>query len=122
MNHPDIHILADQEELFGVATEEFLPLAIQGVSTRGHLRVYKDPEAGLAFLEPMAHHLSDYGVGSLAEIFDGDPPFTPRGCIAQAWSVSEALLGWRRSRDIPPPLILNPPEHLARIPRDRQFP
>ena len=30
-------------------------------------------------------------VGSIAEIFDAEPPFTPRGCIAQAWSVAEVL-------------------------------
>ena len=59
-----------------------------------HLRVYKDPEAAQSFLAPMAHHLADYGMGSLAEIFDGDPPFQPRGCIAQAWSVAETLRAW----------------------------
>jgi glycogen debranching enzyme len=59
-----------------------------------HLRVYRDPAAAQAFLQPMAHHLGDYGVGSIAEIFDGDPPFTPGGCIAQAWSVSETLRAW----------------------------
>jgi predicted glycogen debranching enzyme len=59
-----------------------------------HLRVCKDPTAAGAFLLPMAHHLGDYGVGSIAEIFDGDPPFTPRGCIAQAWSVAETLRAW----------------------------
>ncbi|MGF3522545.1 MAG: amylo-alpha-1,6-glucosidase, partial [Candidatus Bathyarchaeia archaeon] len=31
------------------------------------------------------------GLGTLSEIFDGDPPHTPRGCIAQAWSVAEPL-------------------------------
>jgi glycogen debranching enzyme len=45
-------------------------------------------------VEPLAHHLDDYGVGSIAEIFEGDPPFRPRGCIAQAWSVSETLRAW----------------------------
>ncbi len=59
-----------------------------------HLRVYKDLETALAFLQPLAHHLCDYGVGSIAEIFDGDAPFAPRGCIAQAWSVSETLRAW----------------------------
>jgi glycogen debranching enzyme len=59
-----------------------------------HLRVYKDPEGSLAFLEPLTDHLGDYGVGSIAEIFDGDSPFSPRGCIAQAWSVSETLRAW----------------------------
>jgi glycogen debranching enzyme len=34
------------------------------------------------------------GVGSLPEIADGAAPFTPRGCIAQAWSVGEALRAW----------------------------
>ncbi|MEZ5287335.1 MAG: amylo-alpha-1,6-glucosidase [Vicinamibacterales bacterium] len=29
----------------------------------------------------------------MSEIFDGDPPFTPRGCIAQAWGVAELLRG-----------------------------
>jgi predicted glycogen debranching enzyme len=60
-----------------------------------HLRVHGDPEAAQAFLQPMAHHLADYGVGSLAELFDGDPPFTPGGCIAQAWSVAETLRAWQ---------------------------
>jgi predicted glycogen debranching enzyme len=59
-----------------------------------HLRVYGDRAAAEAFLAPLAHHLGDYGVGSLAEIFDGDPPFAPRGCIAQAWSVAETLRAW----------------------------
>jgi len=30
-------------------------------------------------------------LGTLNEINDGDPPYTPRGCIAQAWSVAEPL-------------------------------
>jgi predicted glycogen debranching enzyme len=60
-----------------------------------HLRVHRDPAAALRLLEPVAHHLADYGVGSVAELFDGDPPFAPRGCIAQAWSVAETLRAWR---------------------------
>jgi glycogen debranching enzyme len=43
------------------------------------------------WLEPLLAHLSDFGVGSIAEIFDAEPPFEPRGCIAQAWSVAEVL-------------------------------
>jgi predicted glycogen debranching enzyme len=60
-----------------------------------HARVHGDPAAARALLEPMAHHLSDFGVGSIAEIFDGDAPFTPRGCVAQAWSVAETLRAWQ---------------------------
>jgi len=42
----------------------------------------------------VAHHLGAYGIGSVAEIFDGDPPFAPRGCPFQAWSVGEVLRAW----------------------------
>src|SRR6266568_3935212 len=37
------------------------------------------------------------GLGTLSEIFDGDAPFNPRGCIAQAWTVAEVLRSWRAS-------------------------
>ncbi|GJL58886.1 MAG: glycogen debranching protein [Nitrospirales bacterium] len=59
-----------------------------------HHRVYRHPEAALSYLNPMAHHLNDYGLGTLGEIFDGQPPFAPRGCIAQAWTVAEVLRAW----------------------------
>jgi predicted glycogen debranching enzyme len=36
-------------------------------------------------------HVEEAGLGQISEIFDGDPPHTPRGCIAQAWSVAELL-------------------------------
>jgi predicted glycogen debranching enzyme len=67
-----------------------------------HLKAYGDREVARSFLEPLAHHLADYGVGSIAEIFDGDPPFTPRGCIAQGWSVSETLRAWMEIAGGPP--------------------
>lgn len=56
-----------------------------------HLRVYQDPTAALRFLEPMADHLTADGLGTISEIFDGDAPFDPKGCIAQAWSVAQVL-------------------------------
>ena len=59
-----------------------------------HLRVYGDPMRAAAFLEPIANHLRTYGLGSASEIFDGDAPFIPRGCIAQAWTVAELLRAW----------------------------
>ena len=70
-----------------------------------HARAYGEPAAARAFLEPLAHHLDDYGVGSIAEIFDGDAPFAPRGCIAQAWSVAETLRAWQT---LSPPLAGGP--------------
>jgi len=36
-------------------------------------------------------HLREAGLGMISEIFDGDPPHHPAGCIAQAWSVAEIL-------------------------------
>jgi glycogen debranching enzyme len=66
-----------------------------GPFVKAHLRVYGDPRLALTYLQPFVHHLADHGIGSISEIFDGDPPFTPRGCIAQAWSVAEFLQAWQ---------------------------
>jgi glycogen debranching enzyme len=46
------------------------------------------------FLQPMLEVYGDSWDGSLHEIFDGDPPFAPQGCITQAWSVAEILRSW----------------------------
>ena len=46
------------------------------------------------FLEGFVRHLSEACIGSVSEIFDAEPPYTPRGCIAQAWSVAEVLRAW----------------------------
>lgn len=66
-----------------------------GPFVQAHLRVYGDPEAARAFLDPLLDHLHDFGLGTIGEIADGDPPHTPRGCIAQAWSVGAVLQAWR---------------------------
>jgi predicted glycogen debranching enzyme len=59
------------------------------------LKLYPDDRArAREFLQGLVDHLDDFGVGSIAEIFDAEPPYTPRGCIAQAWSVAEALRCW----------------------------
>ncbi|WP_374688665.1 amylo-alpha-1,6-glucosidase [Promineifilum sp.] len=60
-----------------------------------HLRVYGDVAEARSYLSPLLQHLVDHGIGSISEIFEGDAPFEPRGCIAQAWSVAEALRAWR---------------------------
>ena len=46
---------------------------------------------GRTILEGFESHLMQAGLGSISEIFDGDRPHYPRGCIAQAWSVGELL-------------------------------
>jgi glycogen debranching enzyme len=43
------------------------------------------------WLAPFQEHLYRAGLGQVSEIFDGDAPHSPRGCIAQAWSVAELL-------------------------------
>ena len=44
------------------------------------------------FLEPLfSEQMLQAGLGTVSEIFDGDPPHLPRGCISQAWSVAEPL-------------------------------
>jgi predicted glycogen debranching enzyme len=55
------------------------------------LKVNPDIPAARALLEGLEHHLEHAGLGQLSEIFDATEPFEPRGCIAQAWSVAEAL-------------------------------
>lgn len=39
--------------------------------------------------------LVEYGIGGIAELYDGDPPHRPNGCPFQAWSVGEILRAWR---------------------------
>lgn len=67
-----------------------------GPYVTAHLRVFQDPDTALEFLDPMEHQLQCHGVGNLSEIFDGDAPMLPRGCIAQAWTVAEVLRSWLR--------------------------
>ena len=47
-------------------------------------------------LEGLLGSMDEAGLGQISEIFDGDPPHRPRGCIAQAWSVAAAIRLWRR--------------------------
>jgi predicted glycogen debranching enzyme len=58
-----------------------------------------DRPGARAFLNGLIGHLNDFGVGSIAEIFDAEEPYTPRGCIAQAWSVAEVLRCWVKTSD-----------------------
>jgi predicted glycogen debranching enzyme len=44
-----------------------------------------------AWLAGFNEHLLNECLGQVSEIFDGDAPHAPRGCVAQAWSVAEIL-------------------------------
>lgn len=59
-----------------------------------HHRVHRDLARARTYLDGMRSHLRDACIGQISEIFDGDPPFTPVGCIAQAWGVAEILRAW----------------------------
>jgi predicted glycogen debranching enzyme len=48
-------------------------------------------EEARSMLRGLHEHLGEAGIGSVSEIFDAEAPFTPRGCIAQAWSVAELI-------------------------------
>jgi predicted glycogen debranching enzyme len=53
-------------------------------------------------LEPLVRHATEDGcLGSLCEIFDGDPPHRPVGCFAQAWSVGELFRAYRMTAQPP---------------------
>lgn len=59
-------------------------LKVHGNTARSH-------QQALQWLAGLRTHLSQAGLGHVSEIFDGDPPHQPCGCIAQAWSVAELL-------------------------------
>ncbi|MEP7377527.1 MAG: amylo-alpha-1,6-glucosidase [Chitinophagaceae bacterium] len=48
-------------------------------------------QKALKIIEDFKYHLAEGCIGSVSEIFDGDAPHHPRGCVAQAWSVAELL-------------------------------
>jgi glycogen debranching enzyme len=59
------------------------------------LKVHPDDAAGARhFLDGCIAALGEFGLGTIGEVFDAQEPYTPRGCIAQAWSVAEVLRGW----------------------------
>jgi glycogen debranching enzyme len=60
------------------------------------LRVYPEQRKDARdFLDQLLErHLHEACIGSVSEVFDAEGLFTPRGCIAQAWSVAEILRVW----------------------------
>lgn len=64
-----------------------------GHFVEGYLRLHG--KSGKRFVEKIIESfdgvMSQYGVGTVAEIYDGDPPHRPKGAISQAWSIGELL-------------------------------
>lgn len=50
-------------------------------------------------LGPLLNDLRERGLGQIHEIYEGDEPHRPVGCVAQAWSVAEVLRVWRLAAD-----------------------
>jgi glycogen debranching enzyme len=56
----------------------------------------KSKKQAAEFVQPLLQHFIEKGcIGSVSEIFDGDTPHRPRGCIAQAWSVAELIRAYQ---------------------------
>jgi predicted glycogen debranching enzyme len=72
----------------GAFLEAYLKVNSSGSQAKSQVR---------AWLSPLIAHLDEAGLGTISEIFDGDSPNEPRGCFAQAWSVSEVLRLWQLS-------------------------
>jgi glycogen debranching enzyme len=71
-----------------------------GPFIEAYLKVNKfSPESKIQaaeFVEPLLRHLTEDGcLTSISEIFDGDEPYRPKGCYAQAWSVAEMIRAYR---------------------------
>lgn len=63
-----------------------------GAYIEAHLKVYGDHSVARKALTSLLNEgMEQYGVGTVCEIYDADPPHHPNGCIAQAWSVAEVL-------------------------------
>jgi predicted glycogen debranching enzyme len=68
------------------------------------LKLHPEDRAGArALLAGFEAHLDDSCVGSISEIFDADSPYTPRGCVAQAWSVAEVLRVLEKTQSVSEP-------------------
>lgn len=76
--------------LIGPYVEAYLRVHDFSASAKTHMRKQ---------LRHLIAHLDEAGLGSVSEIFDGDPPHTPRGCFAQAWSVAELFRAWRMAAE-----------------------
>jgi predicted glycogen debranching enzyme len=68
---------------------------LMGAYVSAHRRVYgHSPD----WMEPFRRFIREEGGGQIPEVFDGDAPHRPGGCMAQAWSVAELLRCLREER------------------------
>ena len=66
-----------------------------GPFIEAYLRVHEHSDQAVAqareWMEPLRVRMSEYGLGQVSEVCDAEPPYSPGGCIAQAWSVAQLL-------------------------------
>lgn len=64
-----------------------------GHFAEAYLRIHG--KSGVDYIETLYNGfepvMTEAGIGSVSEVYDGDPPHLPGGTISQAWSVSELL-------------------------------
>jgi predicted glycogen debranching enzyme len=66
-----------------------------GPFVEAHLRAYGDRQRAASYLNPLFKGIEAGCLGTLGEVFAGDPPHGEGGAFAQAWSVAEVLRAWR---------------------------
>jgi predicted glycogen debranching enzyme len=83
----------DEAERLSAAHQGTVYPWLMGPFADAHFRVFGSTEEARrtmrALLAPLRAHVREAGLGFLSEMFDGDSPYIPRGCFAQAWSVAE---------------------------------
>ena len=89
------HYVGDPRERDGAYHQGTVWSWLLGTYASAHFRVHGDASAALSTLDGLREHLRNACIGQVSEIFDGDAPFMPRGCFAQAWGVAEILRVWR---------------------------
>jgi len=71
-----------------------------GSYVTAYLRVFPPDPKTLMFVQqlynPFKKRMTEAGIGTVSEIYDGDPPNLSRGCISQAWSIAEILRSYAR--------------------------
>lgn len=96
--HPDYNAVyeGDQERRDAAYHQGTVWPWLAGHFGEAFLKVSGDPESGRNFIrERLAPLLDDFpddfGIHCIPEIYNGDPPHKPKGCISQAWSLAEVI-------------------------------
>jgi predicted glycogen debranching enzyme len=92
------HYRGDARERDGAYHQGTVWTWLLGPFAIAHYRVYGDPAAASDLLRGIPAHLREGCIGQVSEIMEGDSPFRPAGCFAQAWGVAEILRALRAFR------------------------